>query len=563
MRNKYFKKIICFFTIFILISSATCVYATEIKQKSSNNTRTNMLDTVGEAKNLIDGILAYQQDCAGVDSIQEWIDTELVDNAGTTAEWYVLALAQSGKYDFAKYENALLKYLQENEVYSASSRLKYALVLSAIGSTDVYISKTLEDSIGKQGIMSYVYGLHLLNNGYKSSEWTIESIKDELLSLQIGDGGWSITGKASDVDVTSMTIQALAPYYSETDIKTAIDKAVEWLSTQQLEDGNYSSYGVPNTESTAQVILALSSLGIDGFTDERFIKNENTLMDGLLKYKLANGAFGHKEGDQYHESATVQAYYSLVSYIRMKEGKSGLYILDNCSLKGDKSDSLVDNKKEENDIEENETKDIQSDKNTPKNGEKHKTSYKLWASIGVLIVSGIVSIVFYLKEKRNKKNFIGIGILTLLAIIFICLTDFKSKEQYYSDDIPVKENVIGTVTLTIRCDTIKDETDSKYIPKDGVILEEMEYAIEEGDTVYDILVEATKRNKIHMENSGTGGMVYIAGINYLYEFDYGDLSGWMYFVNGEEGSVGCDSYTLSDGDEIQWLYTRNLGDDLK
>ena len=50
-----------------------------------------------------------------------------------------------------------------------------------------------------------------------------------------------------------------------------------WLSSQQLEDGNYSSYGVPNTESTAQVILALSSLGIDGFTDERFIKNENTL----------------------------------------------------------------------------------------------------------------------------------------------------------------------------------------------------------------------------------------------------------------------------------------------
>lgn len=553
MRNKYLKKIICFFTIFILISSAICMYAATISVAATEQ------NTVGETKNLIDGILAYKQDCAGVGSIQEWIDTELVDNAGTTAEWYILALAQSGKYNFDKYEKALLKYLEENEVYSASSRLKYALVLSAIGSTDVYISKTLEDSIGKQGIMSYVYGLHLLNNGYKSSEWNIDSIKNQLLTLQIADGGWSITGKNSDVDVTSMTIQALAPYYNEAGIKAAIDKALVWLSSQQLEDGNYSSYGVPNTESTAQVILALSSLGIDGFADERFIKNENTLMDGLIKYRLQNGAFGHKEDDQYYESATVQAYYSLISYIRMKEGKSGLYILDNANNTSstEKQETTVESEvtTKSQEIGENTVKDIAK--------KQEKTSYKLWASIIVLLVSVIVSIVFYAKGKRNKKNFIGIGILTLLAIIFICVTDFKTTEEYYSDDIPVKENVIGTVTLTIRCDTIKDETDSKYIPKDGIILEEMEFDIEEDDTVYDILIEATRRNEIHMENSGTGGMVYIAGINYIYEFDYGDLSGWMYFVNGEEASVGCDSYKLSDGDKIQWLYTRNLGDDLR
>ena len=553
MRNKYLKKIICFFTIFILISSAICMYAATISVAATEQ------NTVGETKNLIDGILAYKQECAGVGSIQEWIDTELVDNAGTTAEWYILALAQSGKYNFDKYEKALLKYLEENEVYSASSRLKYALVLSAIGSTDVYISKTLEDSIGKQGIMSYVYGLHLLNNGYKSSEWNIDSIKNQLLTLQIADGGWSITGKNSDVDVTSMTIQALAPYYNEAGIKAAIDKALVWLSSQQLEDGNYSSYGVPNTESTAQVILALSSLGIDGFADERFIKNENTLMDGLIKYRLQNGAFGHKEDDQYYESATVQAYYSLISYIRMKEGKSGLYILDNANNTSstEKQETTVESEvtTKSQEIGENTVKDIAK--------KQEKTSYKLWASIIVLLVSVIVSIVFYAKGKRNKKNFIGIGILTLLAIIFICVTDFKTTEEYYSDDIPVKENVIGTVTLTIRCDTIKDETDSKYIPKDGIILEEMEFDIEEDDTVYDILIEATRRNEIHMENSGTGGMVYIAGINYIYEFDYGDLSGWMYFVNGEEASVGCDSYKLSDGDKIQWLYTRNLGDDLR
>ncbi|MGM9626294.1 MAG: DUF4430 domain-containing protein [Eubacteriales bacterium] len=51
-------------------------------------------------------------------------------------------------------------------------------------------------------------------------------------------------------------------------------------------------------------------------------------------------------------------------------------------------------------------------------------------------------------------------------------------------------------------------------------------------------------------------------MQYLYEFDFGDLSGWIYKVNGETPSVGCGDYVLSDGDEIAWLYTCDLGNDL-
>ena len=57
-------------------------------------------------------------------------------------------------------------------------------------------------------------------------------------------------------------------------------------------------------------------------------------------------------------------------------------------------------------------------------------------------------------------------------------------------------------------------------------------------------------------------MVYISGINYLYEFDFGDLSGWMYRVNDTAPSVGCGEYHLSDGDFIEWLYTTDIGNDL-
>ena len=93
-----------------------------------------------------------------------------------------------------------------------------------------------------------------------------------------------------------------------------------------------------------------------------------------------------------------------------------------------------------------------------------------------------------------------------------------------------------------------------------------DFDIEAGDTVFDILTEAAQTYGIQMENKGSAGsahgMVYISGINYIYEMEYGDLSGWVYHVNGITPSRNCGEYVLSDGDEIQWLYTCELGHDL-
>ena len=74
----------------------------------------------------------------------------------------------------------------------------------------------------------------------------------------------------------------------------------------------------------------------------------------------------------------------------------------------------------------------------------------------------------------------------------------------------------------------------------------------------DILTEACRKNSIQLEKSGG----YVTGINYLYEFDYGDLSGWIFSVNGEKSSLGSDEYILSDGDEIEWEYTCEMGNDI-
>lgn len=55
---------------------------------------------------------------------------------------------------------------------------------------------------------------------------------------------------------------------------------------------------------------------------------------------------------------------------------------------------------------------------------------------------------------------------------------------------------------------------------------------------------------------------YIEGIHNLYEFDVGELSGWMYSVNDWFPNYGCSRYQLQDGDVVEWVYTCDLGEDV-
>ena len=96
-----------------------------------------------------------------------------------------------------------------------------------------------------------------------------------------------------------------------------------------------------------------------------------------------------------------------------------------------------------------------------------------------------------------------------------------------------------------------------------MILDSTEFTASPGNTVYDVLQNAARTNRILIDNRGSDGAAYIAGIDGLYEFDYGELSGWMYRVNGEFPDVGCQSCTVHDGDKIEWLYTTNIGKDLE
>lgn len=542
MKNKtLLKRLICWLSVILLVVGSVTVSAEDN-------------DAVSEAKSLIDGIVDYKLKETGAGSIQQWIDGKLTENAGVLSEWYILTLSQSGNYDFKSYQAALKQYIDSNEISSVVTGQKYALALAASGSDDIYISALLDDSIGKMGIMSRVFGLHILNNGYTDSEYKVSDVIEEILTLQLDDGGWAISGQYGDVDTTAMVVQSLAPYYeSDLTVRNAIDKALEMLASKQLDDGGYSSYGVPNPESASQVIVALSSLGIDITSDSRFIKNGRTLIDVVSDYRLPDGSFCHKVGGDSNETATIQVFYGLTSYVRMAEGKSPFYILDKVNNSDDESieESVITGNTDDS---ENITETLNEDSGG---------SYKLPVCIGIIAAGVIVSVIFYILKKRHRNNFIFIWLAVAALVGFVCVSDFKSADDYYNGQAVEKEEVAGTVTLVIRCDTVLGKTSGEYIPEDGIILDVTEFQIEDGDTVYDILCEAARRYDIQMESTGSGKMAYISGINYIYEFDFGELSGWMYFVNGSEPSVGCGGYNLSDGDVIEWHYTCSLGEDLR
>ncbi|WP_062199314.1 DUF4430 domain-containing protein [Massilibacterium senegalense] len=173
-----------------------------------------------------------------------------------------------------------------------------------------------------------------------------------------------------------------------------------------------------------------------------------------------------------------------------------------------------------------------------------------------------------------RKDLLSLAFVILLIAVLASGTKIQSVDEYYLTHIDDITEDSETVTISIHCDTILDNWDQlskelrseKYVPKDGVILKQTEYVLRPGDTVFDILQRTVRHNKIHMEFQGADqnayGSVYIQGINHLYEFSCGPLSGWMYAVNEEYPDYGVSKYKLKDGDVIEFNYTCDLGRDL-
>ncbi|MCR1821939.1 Ig-like domain-containing protein [Terrisporobacter muris] len=273
---------------------------------------------------------------------------------GTNAgEWTVLSLARGNisvpQNYYEDYYKRIEQIVEEKKgvlhsrKYTEYSRL--ILALSSIGKDarnvagyDMVAPLGDFDKVVWQGINGPIFALIALDTrDYKMPtapkgkvQATREKYIDYILSKEIKTGtdeagGWALSGTTPDPDITAMALQSLAPYKDDKKVAPFIERALATLSKIQKENGGYASWGTVNSESVAQVIVALCALGIDPTTDSRFIKEKNWLVTAIMEYYCEGGGFKHTLDGTLNGMATDQAMYALVAYQRFVQGKNNLY----------------------------------------------------------------------------------------------------------------------------------------------------------------------------------------------------------------------------------------------
>ena len=267
-------------------------------------------------------------------------------------EWMTIGLTRSGRTVPAGYYDAVVEYVKANA--DANERLHRAkvtdnarviLALTAIGKDVTNVGghnllKGLDNMayVQKQGINGPIFTLIALDshNYPTMGDVTREKLIQVILDAQLPGGGWNLSGENADTDMTAMAIQALAPYYKTNEtVKAAVDKALEALSALQRGDGGFGSWGTVNSESCAQVIVALTALGIDPATDSRFVKNGSTVLGALAGFYVDGGGFKHTADGERNGMATEQGYYALAAYFRFANAQTSLYDMSDVTIQID------------------------------------------------------------------------------------------------------------------------------------------------------------------------------------------------------------------------------------
>ncbi|RXM57802.1 cell wall-binding repeat-containing protein [Clostridium tetani] len=192
-----------------------------------------------------------------------------------------------------------------------------------------------------QGLNGVIYALIALDTkNYEipaGAKFTREYMLDYVLENRNTDGGWDLnmSGNKSDVDITSMTLIALAPHHDYVSkdgkkVTDAIRGAVDWLSKVQRQDGGFNSWFTENnSESCSQTIIGLCANGIDP-TSAKFTKDRN-LVENLLRFQQSNGEFYHlMDGSEgVNGMSTEQAYQAILAYRDFAKGRGSIYWFDN------------------------------------------------------------------------------------------------------------------------------------------------------------------------------------------------------------------------------------------
>lgn len=532
-------------------------------------------------------------------------------------EWRVIGLERSGRAVSSAYYDNVVKYVAENidknerlSPYSSTENSRVILALTAMGYdvTNVDGHNLLAglnemSYIKAQGINGPIWALIALDShDYEpTGDVTRNKLISSILAAQLGDGGWALSGNASEPDVTAMAIQALASCYNtRSDVKNAVGKALNYLSKAQNPDGGYGIVEDATCESAAQVVVALTALDIDPDTDSRFVKNGVSVLDAMCTYTVDGSGFAHISGGKIDDMATEQAYYALTAYFRMKKGKTSLYDMSDvtiskihysiikggdakwntdspsCTIVSDGLFSEFTSVKVDGEL-------IGSSNYTAKAGSTYvtfkdsylKTLFLGRHSITLVFESCEVTTSLTITKSDSKLaqdvealiNAIGTVTNSSKAKIeaarkaYEALTSAqKAKVRNYSKLIAAEKAYADladkiTVYFTLLGDTAHGDNGQEHTLADGNLttwISRKAYTLESPATVLDLFTKAVS-GKYSYVNKGN----YISSVNGLAEFTNGMNSGWMYTLNGKYPNLGVGEQKLSNGDSVVFHYTDN------
>ena len=449
--------------------------------------------------------------------------------------------------------------------------------------------------VSEQGNNGTAFALIALDSGNYYDNATGTTARNawinSLLDAQISDGSWGIDADfpGSNVDMTAMVVQALAPYCStNANVKDAVDKAVKWLSAEYQETGDYGS-----SESAAQVIVALSALNIDAKIDSRFQHNGISVLSNFLSYADPNSkGFLHDKqpNSTVNQMASEQAAYTLVAYDRHVNGSKRLYDMSDVTKRENAdAQAVIDMINQIGYVDESSYNAIAEARNAYN---KLSAADKAKVENYNTLTAAETSYKAILKQKQidqykalkahyddllndKTKKYGTAAKKKLASILQQAQTDMNAAEScervtaiyekaitdldaVKPGDIEVTFRLIGALEATQDVDLTKDS----YLPEYVTWVPTKTYALQENATVYDLFTEAMSDAGLRYigAESNYVSTIYAPsclGGYALSEFTNGKKSGWMYTVNGKHPNQGLKNWTLNDGDVVIWHYVND------
>ena len=474
---------------------------------------------------------------------------------GSEADWDAMDMAAYGMGGFMNrtllVQKALALYNNANRPATDFERVVISMTSLGINARKVDDGKGgTADFIGKIAnfkaadptpdlgtINNYIFALIAYDSGNYTlpgnAYWTREKVVNHILSKQFEDGGWALSGSTADTDITAMAVSSLINYKKDARVSSAIDKAVSCLSAIQTGTGGFKTMGGETSESSSMVIVALAGLGINPDTDTRFVKNGKSVIDALLAYKTADNLLGHANTTS-NGMASEQGFRALVAYTKMLEaGKAyNIYVFSDLSEPDPVSvDKSLLNTKIQEALALNQS----------------EYTANSWSALSTALSAA--------QAVSGKEDATQAEVYAVTQELTTAISQLTKPSGPNNPD--------GSITVTFSLMGVPKHGSSgkQYIWKQNpqdfqAWIPATSLTLSEGDYVYDAFVKALHQAGLQYDETQRNYIGGIEGPNgWLYEFDNGDKSGWMYTVNGIHPSYGLREFKIKNGDNIVWHYT--------